>query len=41
VKAGNSVEGKTGMTRRHSSLGADMCQKPYPLRRDDVYLKVL
>ena len=41
VKAGNSLEGKTGMTQRRSSLGADMRQKPYQLRRDEVYLKVL
>ena len=41
VKAGNSVEEKTGMTRQQSLLGAGMCQKLYRLRRDEVYLKVL
>ena len=41
VKAGNRLEGKTGMIRRLCSLGADMSQKPYQLRREEVYLKVL
>jgi hypothetical protein len=41
VKPGNSVEDKTGMTRRPGSSGAAMSQKPWQLRRDEVYLKVL
>ena len=40
VKPGNSVEDKTGMTQRPGSLGAVMRQKPWLLRRDEVYLKV-
>ncbi|BCO09103.1 hypothetical protein GF1_14790 [Desulfolithobacter dissulfuricans] len=40
VKPGNSVEDKTGVTQRPGSLGAVMSQKPYLLRRDEVYLKV-
>jgi len=41
VKAGNRLEGKTGMIWRHRSPGTDMHQKSYQLRRDEVYLKVL
>jgi len=41
MKPGNRVEDKTGMTWRQCSPGVDMGQKPYRLRRDEVYLKVL
>ena len=39
VKAGNGVEDKTGMTLYPGVWGADMCQKPCRLRRDEVYFK--
>lgn len=39
-KAGNRLEDKTGMTNG-LFIGADMCQKPYQLRREEVYSNVL
>lgn len=41
VKSGNSMEGKTGTTWWPGSPGTGRSQKPYQLRRDEVYLKFL